>query len=75
MKLAGSRLLLIAAVAGLMTAAASPAFAWVCTATNARGALYTALGVFPPGTCKRAMAQCRANSVYPRTCRVIASHP
>ena len=75
MKHAGSRLLLIAAVAGLMTAAASPAFAWVCTAANARGAHYTAFGVFPPGTCSRAIAQCRANSVYPRTCRVINSHP
>lgn len=75
MKIAGSRLLLVAAAAGLMTAAASPAFAWVCTAKNARGALYTSVGIFAAPTCSRAMAQCRANSVYPRTCRVVASHP
>ncbi len=75
MKLVGSRLLLIAAVAGLMTAAASPAFAWVCTAKNARGALYTSIGFFQAGTCSRALAKCRVDSVYPRTCRVVRSHP
>ncbi len=75
MKLAGSRLLLIAATAGLMTAMASPAFAWVCTAKNARGALYTSIGFFQAGTCNRALIKCRANSVYPGTCRVVSSHP
>ncbi len=74
MKLAGSRLLLIVAAAGLMTAAASPASAWVCTAKNARGALYTAVGIYPSGTCSRALAKCRVDSVYPRTCRVVSSH-
>ena len=75
MKLAGSRLLLIAAAAALMTATASPAFAWVCTAQNARGAHYTAIGIFPPGTCTRAVIKCRANSLRPLTCHVVASHP
>lgn len=75
MKLAGTRLLAMAAAVGLMTVAASPAFAWVCTAKNARGALYTAVGIFRAGTCDRAIIKCRANSVYPRTCRVVRSHP
>lgn len=75
MKLAGSRLLLIAAAAGLMTAVTSPAFAWVCTAKNARGAIYTSIGVFPPNTCARALAKCRYDSARPRTCRVVSSHP
>jgi hypothetical protein len=75
MKLAGSRLLLIAAAAGLMTAAASPAFAWVCTAKNARGAHYTAYGVFAAGTCSRAIIKCQADSYRPRTCHVVSSHP
>jgi hypothetical protein len=75
MKLAGSRLLLIAVAAGLMTAAASPAFAWVCTAKNARGATYTAVGIVPALVCERALVKCRANTAYARSCRVFSSHP
>lgn len=75
MKLSGSRLLAVAAALGLMTAASSPAFAWVCTAKNARGALYSAVGIFRAGTCERALIKCRANSLAPRTCRIIRSHP
>ena len=71
MKLAGSRLLLIATVAGLMTAAASPAFAFVCTATDGTGARFMVDGPNRPSTCNFALAKCRAKSVYPRTCRVI----
>ena len=75
MKLALSRVLLIAAAAGMVAVTATPAAAWVCTAKNARGALYTAVGIFPAPTCSRAIAKCRVNSVFPRTCRVVASHP
>ena len=76
MKLAGSRLLLIAVAAGLMTAAASPAFAWVCTAKNARGAhLHRGRRRCRLLVCERALVKCRANSIAPRTCRVVSSHP
>lgn len=75
MKLAGSRLLLIAAAAGMVAATATPAAAWVCTAKNARGAHYTAVGVLPVLVCERALAKCRANSIAPGTCRVVNSHP
>ncbi len=75
MKLAGSRLLLVAAVAGVMTAAASPAFAWVCTATDATGARFMVAGPIRPSTCNFALTKCRAKSVAPRTCQVIKSHP
>jgi hypothetical protein len=74
MKSVGSRMIVAAAAAGMMLAA-SPAFAWVCAAKNARGAVYTSIGVFPGGTCTRALAKCRADSVAPGTCKVIASHP
>jgi len=74
MKGVHSRILVAAAATGMMLAA-SPAFAWVCTAQNARGAVYTSIGIFQGGTCSRAIAKCRANSVYPNTCRVVVSHP
>ncbi len=74
MKIVRSRVLLAAAAASLMLAA-SPAFAWVCTAKNARGALYTSVGLFAAGTCNRAVIKCQLNSAYPRTCRVVSSHP
>ena len=72
MKIVRSRVLLAAVAAGVMLAA-SPAFAWVCTAKNARGALYTSVGLVAAGTCSRAIVKCQANSVYPRTCRVVSS--
>jgi hypothetical protein len=75
MKLAGSRLLLIAAAAGIVAATATPAAAWVCTAKNARGAFYTSVGILPALVCERALAKCRVDSIAPRTCRVVSSHP
>jgi hypothetical protein len=61
----------VAGVAGIMLAA-SPAFAWVCTAKNARGALYTAVGVFSAPTQARAIAKCRANSAAPNSCVIVS---
>ena len=68
-------LVVVAAAAAGMMVAASPAFAWVCTAKNARGAVYTSIGVFPTLTCTRALAKCKADSVAPSTCKVASSHP
>ena len=64
MKIVRSRVLLAAVAAGLMLAA-SPAFAWVCTAKNARGALYTSVGLFAAGTCSRAIVKCQAQQRLP----------
>jgi hypothetical protein len=66
--------LALAGVAGIMLAV-SPAFAWVCTAKNARGALYSAVGVFSAPTQALALAKCRANSVVPATCVIKACTP
>ena len=74
MTLVRSRLLLVAMSAGLMLAT-SPAFAWVCTAKNARGALYSSVGLFQVPTQNRAVAKCRAGSVYPNTCVIVSCKP
>lgn len=65
-----SRLVLAAATAGFVLAA-SPAFAWVCTAKNARGALYSASGIVRVNVVARALAKCRANSVLPGSCYIV----
>lgn len=75
MKLALSRIVMVAAAAGMLAATAAPASAWVCTARNARGVHFTAVGVFPPTVCERALFKCRVNSFAPRTCRIVRSHP
>jgi hypothetical protein len=75
MKLAATRLLLIAAAAGLMTVAASPSFAWYCSTKNARGAVYWETGPLESGTCARALSRCMNDSAYPGSCHIISSHP
>ena len=60
MKLAGSRLLLIAAAVGMITAVSSPAFAWTCTAKAEHGKSYSAFGFTPKSACWHAMYKCKA---------------
>ena len=74
MKNLRSRVLLLAVTAGLV-AAASPAFAWVCTAKNARGATYSAVGIFHDVVASRALAKCKADSVAPGTCVIVNCVP
>ena len=74
MKSLRSGALLVAISAGMMLAA-SPAFAWVCTAKNARGATYSAVGIFYNIVKDRAMAKCRADSPAAVTCVIINCLP
>ena len=71
MKLAGSRLLMIAAAVGLMTAASSPAFAWVCTAKAGHSAAYTAYGFTPTSACWHAVYKCQQQSAKAKLCKAV----
>ena len=69
MKLTGSRLLLIVAAAGLMTATAAPAFAWTCTAKAVHGKSYTSFGITPKLACWKAMDMCQ--DAKAKSCKVV----
>ena len=48
----------------------SPAYAWTCTATNARGVNYTAVGAVRATVASRALVKCQVNSARPGTCYI-----
>ena len=54
---------------------ASPAFAWVCTAKNERGAAYTAVGIVKAVVSDRAIARCRSDSAAPNSCYIVNCAP
>ena len=58
-----------------MVFAASPASAWICTAKNARGALYSGVGVFRANAADRAIAKCKLGSVVNASCVIISCVP
>ena len=74
MKTLRSGALLLAISTGLVLAA-SPAFAWVCTAKNARGATYSAIGLIKQNAIDRAMAKCRIGAVVNATCVIVNCAP
>ncbi len=74
MKSVRSRIALAAVSAGLILAA-SPAFAWVCTAKNARGATYSSFGLVKATASARALAKCRAGSVADNSCHIVSCSP
>jgi hypothetical protein len=51
--------------------AASPAAAWTCTAKNASGARYVALGLLRLTTQARAIFYCQLSSAAPKTCVIV----
>jgi len=67
-----SKAILIAVAATMI---ASPAFAWTCKATNARGATYYGVGVFRAGAAEKALAKCRHDSAAPATCVIVNCNP
>ena len=69
-----SRTLLLAVSAGLVLAA-SPAFAWTCTAKNLRGATYVGVGVLKENAIERALAKCHAGSIINAGCVIIDCNP
>ena len=67
--------ILCLAVAGGMVLAASPASAWVCTAKNARGATYSAIGVLYNNTVNRALNKCWSDTVVKASCHIVSCVP
>jgi hypothetical protein len=74
MKSVRSAALLVTVTAGMMMAA-SPAFAWICTAKNARGATYSGVGILKANAADRAMAKCKLGSVVNASCVIINCTP
>lgn len=60
----------IAALAAALSLASSPAFAWICTAKNAAGASFSAVGPLKPNVQARALAKCKVISGLPKTCAI-----
>lgn len=58
-----------------MAFAASPAAAWICTAKNARGATYSAVGLLKVNAADRAIAKCKLGSVVNASCVIINCTP
>ena len=63
--------IVLALAAGAMLAA-SPAFAWTCTAKNARGAHYTAVRAIKANAIAHALNKCKIDSAAPATCHIIS---